>query len=442
MEFKKESFSKKQMEIITSQENYKQIIASAGSGKTRTVVGYTMFQLEYKNIKDKILLLSFSKKACEELKSRFSLEVLQSIEIRTFHAFCYHYIQNFCPEYKTQKFSILEEDQKLEFIKEILLKNPKKTCGIPYLVLLRNLKKLEFHLPELYQFINLELQRYKKENQLLEYEDLIYMVVEALKERKNWILPLLEIYQHIIVDEFQDTDPLQFEFLQLVNPKKLFIVGDDWQAIYGFRGASVVPLLKFKNQFKHVKRFKLVENYRSLQAIVDCGNYIIQKSSQKIPKSVKAIRGKGVNIPILAITNEEKNFYQSLVALLYEYSVTILVRSNAKRTFWIKEGISETQVMTVHKAKGLEFPVVLLDIEGGWSGEAYLTDEEIRVSYVAITRAQNLCIVLYNYWKKESLEYFLYFQFFSKISKRVNLHQLQSFLEKEKKFRNKNYFSP
>ncbi len=439
MEFRRENFSKKQWEIITSKVHNKQIIASAGSGKTRTVVGYTLYRLEYKNDKDKILLLTFSRKACEELKVRFPEKALEWIEIRTFHAFCYHYIKNFHPEYSIRNFSILEENQKLEFLKELLQKNPKKTYGIPYLVLLKNLKQLEFHIPELYQFINHELQIYKKEHQLLEYEDLICMVVEGLIEKRKWVQPLLNTYQHIIVDEFQDTDPLQFQFLYLVNPKSLFVVGDDWQAIYGFRGATIIPLLKFKNHFRDVKRFKLVENYRSLKAIVDCGNYIIKKSSQKIPKSVRAVRGKGIGISILGITNQEKNFYGSLITLLFEYNVMILVRSNFRRAFWIKEGIPEEQVMTIHKSKGLEFPVILLDIEDGWSGEAYLTDEEIRVCYVGITRAQNVCIILYNHWKKESLEYFLYFRFFSKLLKNVNTDRLKYFLQKEKQFRSKSF---
>ncbi|MFN3603322.1 MAG: UvrD-helicase domain-containing protein [Leptonema sp. (in: bacteria)] len=436
MELKEQNFSESQWKIITSKDFYKQIIASAGSGKTRTVIGYTLFNLEYKKIKNKILLLSFSKKACGELRHRLPFEYSKHVEIRTFHAFCYHYIKNFHPLYKITKFSILEEEKKLEFVKQLLLKHPEKTLGIPYVILMNHLKKLEVYLPELHQMINSELKKFKQENHLLEYEDLISMVIEGLVNRSTWIYPMLENYKHIIVDEFQDTDPKQLYFLKLIQPKTLLVVGDDWQAIYGFRGATVFPLLQFKKYFENAKIFKLTENYRSLKNIVDCGNYIISKSAQKIPKSVKAIRGKGINVPILSISKKEKNFYNLLIKILISFKVMILVRSNFKRDFWIKEGIPEEQVMTIHKSKGLEFPVILLDIESGWSGETYLTDEEIRVAYVAVTRAQNICIVLYSNQKKECLEFFLYNYFFSKISKNVNLEQLTTYLDKEQKYRN------
>lgn len=437
MEIKRENFSKKQWEIIVSKENYKQIIASAGSGKTRTVVGYTLFNLEYEKIKDKILLLSFSRKACGELRHRIPKEYLKFVEIRTFHSFCYHYIKKYHPVYKNKNFSILEDEQKYQVIKNILLENPEITYGIPYKILIKSFNKIQYYLPELYNYVKYRLENYKKENNFLEYEDLIDMVVKGLSEKKTWTLPLLGEYKNIIVDEFQDTDPKQVYFLNLIQPKKLFVVGDDWQAIYGFRGATVIPLLKFRKIFKNSTIYKLDENYRSLKPIVDKGNYVISKSYQKIKKSVKAIRGKGVNIPVLILSNEEKNFYDSLIQLINQYKIMILVRSNFRKDFWIQKGVLEENVMTIHKSKGLEFPVVLLDIEAGWSGESFLTDEEIRICYVGITRAQNICIILYNDKKKFTIEYFLFYQFFARNTNKINLSKLEKYLDIEKKFRNK-----
>ncbi len=433
----KNQFSKKQWQIITSNEPYKQIIASAGSGKTRTVIGYTVFNLYLSRTTKKILLLTFSRKACGEIKHRIHSEFLPYVEIRTFHSFCYHYLLEYHPEFqKLEKIKIMQDSEKLNFIQEVIFKNPKMTLGIPYIFILKHLEKIKTVLPDLYSIIHQELLNYKKENFVLEFSDLIETLLNGLKNRESWTLPLQENYDIVIVDEFQDTDPTQLEFLKYLRPNNLLVVGDDWQSIYGFRGIKVSLFINFKKEFYKTQIYRLDENYRSLRSIVDISNNIIEYASQKIRKKVKCIRGKGINIPVLSLYPEKHTFYETIIQSIIQFKGILLVRSNHRRKLWENKGIDSQSIMTIHKSKGLEFPLVFIDIIEGWSGESFLTDEEIRIVYVAITRAQNLCVVLHDPEKSPRLEKFLFHTLFLKNTKNIKLAELILYLEKEFHFRN------
>jgi DNA helicase-2/ATP-dependent DNA helicase PcrA len=434
MKLEQKSFSKKQWDIITSKYPHKQVIAAAGSGKTRTVIGYTMYSLEQKS-QNKILLLTFSRKACGEMMHRIPQEYSKHVEIRTFHAFCYHYIKNYHPEYSKYSFKILLEEEKNEIIKQILYQNPKKTYGIPYPVLINSIHHIQYKIPELYNILSEEIQKYKQENHYLEFEDLIEIVLDGLSKKQPWIEPLLQNYQHVVVDEFQDTDPKQIRFLQLLKPEKLLVVGDDWQAIYGFRGATIEPFFKFKALFQKSKIFKLDENYRSLEPIVKVGNFIISKSSKKSFKNVRAIRGNDLKIPVLGYYLGFFKNYDFIINLINQYNGMMLVRSNYRKRFWLNQGLKFENILTIHKSKGLEFSIVFIDITKGWSGENHLTDEEIRVLYVAITRAQNLCIILVN-TEINSLESFIYKKLIKNQIMFVDDRLLLKYIEKENIYRN------
>jgi len=435
MELDKDAFSQKQWNIITSNVDYKQVIAAAGSGKTRTVIGYTLYSLQ-KNQQEQILILTFSRKACGELLNRFPKNYKDYIEIKTFHAFCYHYIKQYHPYYSKIPFNILLDIQKEKFLKELLIKKPEITYGIPYPVLIESFNQLQFYLPSLYKYIFEQIKKFKEENHYLEFEDLIELTLEGIIKNEKWILPLKEKYKHIVVDEFQDTDPKQMKFLTLLKPQKIFIVGDDWQSIYGFRGADLRSFLEFKSFFYKTKIFKLDENYRSLEPIVKTGNSIIKKSSKKIIKKVISIRGNLLNIPVLGYYLDFYKNYDFIIKIIIQYKGMLLVRSNYRKNFWLKKGLNSEYIMTIHKSKGLEFPFVIIDLSRGWSGESFLTDEEIRILYVAITRAQNLCLVLIN-TEIPTLETFIYKKLLKNHLKIVNDKELLIFLDKEFEFRHK-----
>lgn len=421
-------YSKKQWDIITSTHHHKKVIAAAGSGKTRTVIGYTMYYLQNHSDKQKILILSFSRKACGEILSRLPEEYKSSVEVRTFHAFCYHYIKKYHPIYSNTDFKILLDSHKEEYLKKLFRDDPEITYGIPYKVIIKNFYKLNQYLPNLFNLLNAKLNQYKLENQFLEFQDLIEIVLKGLENNEQWIEPLRKIYTHIIVDEFQDTDPQQLKFLYLTNPVNLLIVGDDWQAIYGFRGATVEPFINFSKFFRKTKTFKLDENYRSLSPIIQLSNKIIDYSSKKIQKVVKTKRKHEITFPVLGhLLNEN---IDPIIELIQKYNVMVLVRSNARKDYWIQNGVPQNNIMTIHKSKGLEFPVVFIDIVKGWSGESLFVDEEIRILYVAITRAQNLCVFLYDEYKK-SLESFIVYYILKKDINSISIDLLEKYLNQE-----------
>lgn len=429
-----DGFSLAQSRIITDEHNRKQVVAAAGSGKTRTVIGLTKYRFESGREKPgRFLILSFSRKACAEIRNRLPIELHSAVEVRTFHSFCYHRLREMHPVMSKSSFTILEEEDRNRFLIKILADHPDVIGGIPFSLLLKSRETFYHYFPELAMKTYRSLHQYKRDNDLVEYDDLIQTLLLSLRQEDSWTDLLKERYDMILVDEFQDTDPQQLEFLLRINPKRLMVVGDDFQAIYSFRGATVQPFLDFKKLFRGTKIYQLSENYRSLNPIVKAGNQIIKNSSKQIKKTVKSIRGKGPNFPVISFGIESN---QESMVVPYIKNVMILTRSNFRRSIWIAAGCSEDQVLTIHKSKGLEFPVVFLDVIGGWSGESQLTDEEIRIAYVGLTRAENLFCCLHRIsYPQQAMERTVFEWLFEPICKSVDEVKLQKLLNLEAQYR-------
>ena len=421
-------FSPAQQKIILGAEPIKQVVAAAGSGKTRTVIGLVEHYLYEKlETTSKILILSFSRKAVGELRQRLDEKWHSQVEITTFHAFCYYYLRQAYPRALTG-LKILSDEEKEEFFLELfkypsppLAKEFEAMGGIPLTLAWEEGIAFRQNYPSLYDKLQLALQQYKRKHRLFTFEDLIHTMLYALRSNKKAVADLRKRYSLIVVDEFQDTDLQQLEFLNLMDAANKVVVGDDWQAIYSFRGATLQPFLEFQ-RVSAAKLYYLYDNYRSLENIVRLGNRVINASSQQIPKRVRAIRGLGNGFPVLAL-NLERILPQELGACLQQQTGSdyyLLVRTNWRRKFWIEAvGLPEERVMTIHKSKGLEFPVVFLDLCGGWSNCAPkkrkksaiqslsavfyapsaknngIADEEVRILYVGVSRAMNLLAILH-----------------------------------------------
>ena len=323
-------FSPPQLEIILSTEPVKQIVAAAGSGKTRTVIGLTEYYLkEYPSSRGKILLLSFSRKAVEELTGRLPEEFRPQAEISTFHAFCLRYLKSLYPR-SFRKLRIFTEEDKKKFFLNILRNREiqEEIGGIPFDLLYNKKYILKKKFPEIYQQIEDAIKKHKKRHSLREFEDLIEIMIRTLGKKNSRVLSFQKKYEVIIVDEFQDTDPLQLKFLQRMQPSFLIVVGDDWQAIYGFRGASLAPFLNFRRLFD-AKVYRLSDNYRSLQNIVELGNHIIRFSKNQIPKKVLSARSSQSKIPVLTLCMDTIS-PSELVSRMspYKQEFRLLVRTN------------------------------------------------------------------------------------------------------------------
>lgn len=395
------SYSRAQQTIIEDNAQIKQVIAAAGSGKTRTVIGLVQHAVQRQSVHDgEILILSFTRKACGELKERLA-SVGMTVEVNTFHAFALQAIKGHHPIYSKASVSVISDEEKLLFFSTKLRQHADEIGGIPFEVLLK--RKAEFRrlFPELSMKVFREFYAYKRLHNKLEYDDLVSILLHELESQKEWTNVVRNRFPMIIVDEFQDTDPGQLRFLQLMQPQRLITVGDDYQAIYSFRDATVGPFLNFKRLFPKAKLFRLDENYRSVADIIELSNRWIRQSSKQINKRVVAMRrSPGRSRVLLSLNVTTQN--SSDMRLIFESlpDAVLLTRTNRRRIFLQREwGIPHDRVMTIHRSKGLEFKIVFLDMAAGWGGsdreDQSIRDEEIRVAYVGMTRAMDTLVILH-----------------------------------------------
>ncbi len=408
-------WSEEQLKIIQSNEKTIQVIAGAGSGKTATMVG--LLEEREKNSQfrpDKTLVITFTKKATKEFKDRCLKKNLSNqYRISTFHAFCFRILKKFHPAYKSKTLKLLHENLKWKETKSFFHPYRFVIGGIPFPVLLKN-KGKEFKKisEDLYiRYVNF-LKNYKLQYSYFELEDILEDFKECLLCSPDLLDSLRSSIQSVIVDEFQDTDPVQLEILKIMNPSSLVVVGDDWQAIYGFRGADPWPFLNFESYFPDVKKFYLSTNFRSVRDIILHSQIPILKNKFQIQKKILNHRkdiGIFQVITVSKNTNYLSDYYNDLPK-----DTTVLVRTNFRKHIWKTSGVSESKISTIHSAKGLEYPSVLVDLTAGW-GKAKDVDieEERRILYVALSRAETSLSVLVPENPKDgdvSKEFATYFQ--------------------------------
>ncbi len=300
------------------------VIAGAGSGKTRTLV-YRVVRLVEEGIPpERILLLTFTRKAAREMLRRAALllnERCERVAGGTFHSLAnamlreYGYLLGY-----QRNFVILDRGDAEDAIN--LLRNslglaekgrrfPKKETIANIFSKSINLRRsLEEILAEEYQHFLSNLEdlaklfeyyvRYKAEHQLMDYDDLLVNWYRVLKQFPEVRKAVSQRFQFIMVDEYQDTNSLQAEIVRLMaeGHKNVMVVGDDSQSIYAFRGANFQNILEFPKLFPGLKIIKLEENYRSTQPILDLANAIIERAKEKYTKCLYTKREDGKK-PIL-----------------------------------------------------------------------------------------------------------------------------------------------
>ncbi len=274
------------------------IIASAGTGKTSTIVGRIAYLLQNNTPPQKILLLTFTNKAAAEMISRlkryFDSKIIDKIEAGTFHAVSYRWLKQRIPnltlkqpaELKTLFRSIYEkrEFHRLDFgVKEF---------SATYLYELYSLyqnsslgsfsewmeNRYEEHKPllDIYQDIIDEFEETKKEYGFASFNDLLIMTIESIKKEP------IE-FEEVLVDEYQDTNTLQEALINALKPKSLFCVGDYDQSIYAFNGANIENISTFATRYPNAKVFSLSINYRSTKPILTLANMVISKNERIYP---------------------------------------------------------------------------------------------------------------------------------------------------------------
>ena len=319
-----EDLNKEQKAAVLCNEQHTMVLAGAGTGKTKTII-YKVCHLIKQGINPaNIAILTFTRKAANEIIHRLkdTVEYGQATSIfsGTFHNFCFLNIRKYNSFFNLSKHKIIDqEDQKqlLKYAKEnanitTTIKNAELLKIISYA---RNSNiSIENYLEKIHLYdsdvkndiINIfqEYQQQKAKMFYLDFDDILIIFAQQLKKNQTLRELIAKNYTQLLVDEMQDTNPIQWAILESLAPFcGLFCVGDDAQSIYMFRGADFRNIHKFVNNFSSTV-LQLNENFRSTQEILDLTNWLLAESELPYNKQLVASRGKGLKPQIHDFFNE------------------------------------------------------------------------------------------------------------------------------------------
>ncbi|BCU74758.1 DNA helicase [Helicobacter pylori] len=325
-----------QLKAAKALKGYNLVIASAGTGKTSTIVGRILYLLDNGIKPEEILLLTFTNKASNEMIARVAKysKLSSRIEAGTFHAVAYRYLKEHYPNLSLKQPKELKK--LLESIvdtKNALTDDDKKPYTSQHLYALYSLytnalKQEDFsawlshknpeHTPyaTFYENILDEFENTKKKHNYIDYNDLLLLFKQAMLERPS-------PYKEVLCDEFQDTNPLQESILDAINPPSLFCVGDYDQSIYAFNGADISIISNFTQKYKNAQVFTLTKNYRSSKEILDLANQVIQRNERIYPKNLEVVKSGHFNKPALLNYNDN-------IAQCQDIAKRIVMRKNFK----------------------------------------------------------------------------------------------------------------
>lgn len=284
-----ESLNQEQIAAVKQVKGPVIVFAGAGSGKTRTLTYRIAYMIKEKNIPPfTILAITFTNKATNEMKNRLNKligEDANGLTVSTFHSlFAKILRQEIHHLGYSRSFKIIDEVDQLSIISEVLRRlnldgkiyNPKRLQKRITYCKSHNIKPQ--HPQDLQIYDAYEL--YMQSNNLLDFDDLLLKTYELFTSFPKVLSKYQQRYTYILVDEFQDTNMIQYNILKLLAEKSrnLFVVGDDDQSIYAFRGADYTNIKKFRIDFPDHKQFYLTQNYRSTQVILDGCNSLIKNN--------------------------------------------------------------------------------------------------------------------------------------------------------------------
>ncbi|WP_290583738.1 ATP-dependent helicase [Ketobacter sp.] len=298
------------------------VLAGAGTGKTRTIIARILFLIQQGVPAERLLMLTFTRRAAKEMLLRLHNEVgkvADSVTAGTFHHFCLQVMRRVPKAFGVEERTVIDRDDAqslLQMIRGERLKKgekrdfPKAASILNYVSYAKNCcLELEQYLTQFTELddhtmgrlveIAAEYERRKTERRYLDYDDILHLFVQGLEGNPKLRARIAGLYQHVLVDEMQDTNPLQWRILQALSDQaSLFCVGDDAQSIYAFRGADFRNVHEFDSRLSSAAILKLRENYRSTQEILDLANWLLAQSSIHYDKDLHAHRGRGLG-PIL-----------------------------------------------------------------------------------------------------------------------------------------------
>ncbi len=308
-----------QQEAVKTIDGPVLILAGAGSGKTKTITSRLAYLLAQGIPASSILTLTFTNKAATEMRER-ALSLIDDKTypplLCTFHKFGLLFLKfNMEKLGRRNSFVVIDTDDKKRIIKSFGIDMPvglvaneisryKNSLIDPSVAWekaeLPNYKKIA----QTYE----QYEKYIKDNNLVDFDDLLVLPYKILEENEDLCRETSERYQYIMVDEYQDTNDLQYRLIRKIcsTHENICVVGDDDQSIYGWRGANIKNILDFKDEFKNTKIIKLENNYRSTTNILKAANELIEHNRSRLGKVLKSTKGEGIEISVIE-SRDEKN---------------------------------------------------------------------------------------------------------------------------------------
>ncbi len=408
------------------------VIAGAGTGKTRTLVEKVNNIIICGIPPEKTLILTFSRKAADEIAERVRTAIgdgAQGLVSGTFHSYCLSLLREYREAFLTEEgFSafpqVVDDELRDQLLTDIIGHSLDQFLGLPIHAikyLLNNYEKLDSNnkkkllgngIAEMLFEVRKLYRQMKCSMNCIDFEDMIDFSIRLLEKHETIRNDVVNRFDYILVDEFQDTSENNFRLLKLLLPSispNLFVVGDDWQSIYGFRDARVEYTVRMKRYFPNVTLYKLRKNYRSRKEIVSLSNRFIRRNRFRTRKRIVSSRGRGGRIVSIGVQSlaEECRTIQNIVKGEREHAETIAVlyRNNWQGNY-IRDRLTDSHqhcgnevvMMTIHSSKGLEFHTVIIagvmdEILPDRSSDL---EEERRLFYVALTRAKEQLFILYH----------------------------------------------
>ena len=310
-----ELLNKEQKEAVLHTDGPLLILAGAGSGKTRVLTCRVAYLIDECGVNPwNILAITFTNKAAGEMRERVDRIVgfgSESVWVSTFHSACVRILRRYIDRLGyEQRFTIYDTEDQKTVIKDVCRRLQVDTKLYKERMLLSEISraKNEYISPEEYRLdvqgdfrkekvaqVYAEYQKELKKNNALDFDDLLVKAVELFQSCPDVLEYYQDRFRYIMVDEYQDTNTVQFQFVSILAKKyrNLCVVGDDDQSIYKFRGANIGNILNFENVFPDARVIKLEQNYRSTQNILNAANGVIKNNRSRKEKALWTENGQG-----------------------------------------------------------------------------------------------------------------------------------------------------
>jgi DNA helicase-2/ATP-dependent DNA helicase PcrA len=346
-----------QYEAVTAPLGNSLVLAGAGSGKTRVLVQRIAWLMNQQYADSySVLAVTFTNKAANEMRQRLAESVqtpVQRMWVGTFHGLAHRLLRLHWRECGlSETFQVMDSDDQLQLIKRIFKSlqlnedrweprqaqnfiSRKKEEGIRATQLNKPISAYDRAMYDVY----IQYEATCREQQLVDFSELLLCAFEFLNSNLEYLTHYQNRFSHILVDEFQDTNTIQYRWLSLLakNAQSVMVVGDDDQSIYGWRGAKVENITRFIEEYQNVQVIRLEQNYRSTGTILAAANAVIANNDERIGKTLWTQGEDGEKIILYGAFNEEdeaiyvvRKIRAFLTAGGDPHQIGILYRSNAQ----------------------------------------------------------------------------------------------------------------